>query len=84
MSDERDKMGEPEAEDVEAHKLSRMGEAEDKRDKIAATDDGDDVEAHKMNRMGEAEDKIAATDEGGDDVEGHMLGQKHSSGKMSS
>jgi hypothetical protein len=59
MSDEREKRPQGETEDVEAHKMNRMGEAEDKRD------------------------KIAATDEGGDDVEGHMLGEKHSAGKHS-
>jgi hypothetical protein len=52
-------------------------------DELEKRSDGEteDVEAHKMNRMGEAEDKIAATDDG-DDVEGHMLGSRHSSGKM--
>jgi len=63
----------------------------DEREKRSpAETDGDrekisDVEAHKMAaRMGEAEesDKIAETDDA--DVEGHMLGDKHSSGKMSS
>jgi hypothetical protein len=88
VSDEREKRGPAETEDVEAHKLSsRMGEAEEKREKIAASDESDDVEAHRLSsRMGEAEEKrekIAASDEG-DDVEGHMLGSKHSSGKMSS
>lgn len=67
MSDERDRRGPAETDgdqekisDVEAHKMaSRMGEAEEKRDKISQTDDDADVE-------------------------GHMLGHKHSSGKMQS
>jgi hypothetical protein len=45
-----------------------------------------DVEAHKMSRLSEPDeekrDKISETDDA--DVEGHMLGDKHSSGKMSS
>jgi hypothetical protein len=61
----------------------------DEREKRSpAETDGDpekisDVEAHKMaSRMGEAEesDKIAETDDA--DVEGHMLGDKYSAGKM--
>jgi hypothetical protein len=63
VSEELDKRGpsEPEGDrekisDVEAHKLhSRFSEADEKRDKIAETDEAD--------------------------VEGHMLGAKHSSGK---
>lgn len=65
-----------------------MSEEFDKRG--PAETDGDrekmsDVEAHKLaSRMGEAEesDKIAETDDA--DVEGHMLADKHSPGKMSS
>jgi hypothetical protein len=53
------------------------GEPDDDREKIS------DVEAHKLqSRFSEADekrDKIAEADEA--DVEGHMLGAKHSSGK---
>ena len=56
MSDERDRRDPAETDgdqekisDVEAHKLaSRMGEAEEKRDKIAQTDDDADVEGHVL------------------------------------
>jgi hypothetical protein len=66
VSEEFDKRGPAETDgdrekmsDVEAHKLAdRMGDVEEKRDKIAETDDAD--------------------------VEGHMLADKHSPGKMSS
>ena len=57
MSDERDMRGPAETDgdqeklpaDVEAHKLAgRMGEADDKRDKIAQSDDEPDVEGHVL------------------------------------
>jgi hypothetical protein len=85
VSDERDKMGEPEEKfakmgDVEAHKLqSRMGEPDEKFES-----DEDDVEAHKMGaaaaRMGSEPDEKFESDE--DDVEAHMLGSKHTPGKL--
>ncbi len=65
-----------------------MSEEFDKRGPAETDGDRDkmsDVEAHKLaSRMGEAEesDKIAETDDA--DVEGHMLADKHSPGKMSS
>lgn len=63
-----------------------MSEDQENRERLSETDE--DVEAHRMNsereRFSDAEekrDKIAEGDE--PDVEGHMLGSKHSSGKFS-
>jgi hypothetical protein len=68
-----------------------MSDELDRRRTAETEGDGEklgDVEAHRFHgrmdeaeRMGEAEDKIAATDE--DDVEAHMLGRKHTPGKLS-
>ncbi len=57
MSEDREKRGPAETDgereklsDVEAHKMAgRMGEAEEKRDKIAQSDDEPDVEGHMLN-----------------------------------
>jgi hypothetical protein len=35
--------------DVEAHKMSRLSEADEKRDKIAEADDEADVEGHVLS-----------------------------------
>jgi hypothetical protein len=63
VSEEREKVG--------------PSEADDDREKVA------DVEAHKvqsrLNEADEKRDRIAETDEA--DVEGHVLGGKHSSGR---
>lgn len=50
------------------------------RDKLS---EADDVEAHRLaerlSELDEKRDKIGAADDA--DVEGHMLGEKHSAGK---
>jgi hypothetical protein len=63
-----------------------VSEDQENRDRFSETDD--DVEAHRLNtereRFSDAEekgDKFAKEDE--PDVEGHMLGGKVSSGKVS-
>ena len=55
MSEERERLSTGEADsereklsDVEAHKMSRLSEADEKRDKIAQTDDEADVEGHVL------------------------------------